>query len=473
METVPQEIFQAIFNEVEEYPKKFKPYLTVSRRWQRTVEQFYFSRLRIKNTDLSTFATLFHPPNTHRKALIRSLTLEVQLPAYEGDNYHQHEELNNQVFSAAILELFQVLETFNNDEDVKRNARRGNRLELHISSISSPNDNFYSLDYTPKILGVYIQLLNYEKLPTLSCVSACFSGHGCSRRLDPASGILIISKMKDLKVSKLDYYDSRECINDETRKIIRPAFANALSTCTHTLGEFDLRMRYSSPIDEASSPPNYVPVSSRADPMNLALHEFIQRANISTFHASSGSHVISPDFFWPYDNTKAAPIPFWPNLKDLCVTASPATPDGSWYFMGDPNVASHSKFTGATAGKDLQISLDTEENRNRFRNVPIPERMDPLLMAMARAICHAPSIERLDLSFDNIELAPKYVKAEGLKRQFEICYSATGSKGYFHDDDPMIENPLLMCDVQDWRPNKEVESWWMKALGPDGVIMYR
>ncbi|EZF24316.1 hypothetical protein H112_03182 [Trichophyton rubrum D6] len=431
METVPQEIFLTILDYIGKEKHHLKPYLTVSRRWQRVIERFFFRSLEIKNTRLSTFASLFRETEAHRKALIESLDFQVLLPAYDGDNYHQHEEVNNQVFSTAILELFQMLETFSEDENVKRNIRRGDGLRLSIRYIFSPSDSFYHLDHFAGIRGRYIKLLNHERLPILSCVSDFFSRHGHeSRILDPASGILISGKLKGLQVSAKQYDDHREYIGDETRKIIRPTFTNALSLYTHSLRKFKLEMEYSDPPDEAIDPPNYVPSSSLVGPMNLAFHEFIQRTGVSIVYIN-GSHIISPDSFWPYDNFKPAPAPFWPKLKELCISISSATPNGEWYFMGDSKIASHSEFIGATSKNDTQVSYSNEDSENTFRSIPNPERMDPLLIAMAQAIRYAPSIKRVDLCCTNPPLSPKFIKVAGFKRQFDIHYRTSGMESPF------------------------------------------
>ncbi|KAK2878168.1 hypothetical protein FQN49_001093 [Arthroderma sp. PD_2] len=479
METIPQEIFLSILDYLGNESRHFKPYLTVSRRWQRVIERFYFEDLRIKSTDLSTFATLFRETEAHRKALVKELDLRVLLPTYDGNNYHQHEEANNDVFSNTVLELFRVLETFNEDEGVKRNIRRGDGIHLAIHIIVSPSDNFNHLDHIYKIRGRYIQLLHHERLPILLCVSKFFSRRAReSRNLDPASGILIAGKLKGLRVSRNAYNDSRDSFSDETRKIIRPAFTNALSLYTHSLEMFRLEMEYSYPLDEAIDPPSYIPSSSLVDPMNLAFHDFIQRTGVSIV-GINGSHIISPDFFWPYDNFKldnfkAAPTPFWPNLRELCVSISSATPDGGWYFISDSKIASHSEFIGATTSSknNTQKSDSTDDPENTFRSIPNPERMNPLLIAVARAIRYAPSIERVDLCCSDPALSPKYIKIEGFKRQFDIYYRTSGAESPFYEG-PQTQKPSFICDVEDWRPNKDVERYWMEALGPDGEIIYR
>ncbi|EEQ32156.1 uncharacterized protein MCYG_04975 [Microsporum canis CBS 113480] len=123
LETIPEEIFLSIFEWLNHsYKTDYLRYLTVSRRWQRAVERFFFQRFNLKNTELSIFASLFQGMGAHRKAFVKDISLMIELPSYDGDDCQQHKDLNNQIFSTAMLDLFQILETFNEDEAVKRNS---------------------------------------------------------------------------------------------------------------------------------------------------------------------------------------------------------------------------------------------------------------------------------------------------------------------------------------------------------------
>ncbi|KAM5474525.1 hypothetical protein MauCBS54593_002101 [Microsporum audouinii] len=470
LETIPEEIFLSIFEWLNHsYKTDYLRYLTVSRRWQRAVERFFFQRFSLKNTELSIFAYLFQGMGAHRKAFVKDISLMIELPSYDGDDCQQHEDLNNQIFSIAMLDLFQILETFNEDEAVKRNFRRGVGLELRMS-IRSPKDDFCNLDIIKKLRGTYIRLLNHEMLPTLACVSYFIPGRNFyTRTLDPAAGIILASKLKNLGRFMVDYSDSREYISDEMRMKTRPEFARALSNYTNLVSEVKIIAQYSYVTEEANSPPNYVPSSSRVDPMSFAIHKFIQRANISKASITEG-HTVSQDIFWPYKSAQDAPVPFWPNLEDIHVCLAPVTPDGDWYFMGDPKIASHSEFIGASRAPKLH------NGDNMFRSIPNPERMDPLLKAMASAIRHAPSLKKLDLWFGEDELSPTYVKVEGLKRRFDIFYRAPGEGRVFRDDPKerqLTRRPRIVCDVLHWRASEEIEKCWMEALGPNGAIYYR
>jgi hypothetical protein len=270
------------------------------------------------------------------------------------------------------------------------------------------------------------------------------------------------------------------------------------------------------------------------DPFSVSLHRLIQRANVSSIWLRL-QHVIAPGFFWLPDTPKSAS--FWPNLKEIDLVISPATPDGDWYFMGDPNIASYAEFSGAAAGEhdnddsrragaedghnntvhsisdsndsdsgdtadnnhnvsrsvsdnsesdsgdaedrdyntarrildsDDSDSINTvDRNVNTSRNIPNPAKMNPLLLAMARAVQHAPSLQRINIYFLNDGLLYQYLKDDAeLQRQFDIYYFARGvvDRGFGW----MVDSNRLVRKVGDYRLDEEVERQWRDALGQDG-----
>ena len=223
MERIPQEILQNIIDYLigEGPPEYLLPYVTVSRRWQHSIEPLYFRRLRIESPDLSTFANLFRESQAHRKALVERVALHIVLPDYDGDNFHQLEEANNQVFSADVHKLFWVLESFNEDEGVKK----GEGLSLELFKAYSRFDKLHEYD----LLWPIIRLLDYEKLPTLSCVSDFHCSHGwASRRVDPVTWMFFASKLKGLKRGMGTCYQLPQNISIEARKAMRHGMCGRL-----------------------------------------------------------------------------------------------------------------------------------------------------------------------------------------------------------------------------------------------------
>ena len=168
----------------------------------------------------------------------------------------------------------------------------------------------------------------------------------------------------------------------------------------------------------------------------------------------------------------------------MCI--SPATPDGDWYFIPDLNIASYSEFAGPATktgtnepSSDAANDGDDEDNDgnfNEFRTIPDSRKINPLLMAMARAVRYAPSLQMIDMGVVSAPLEPKYVDLEEkgvyeFKLHFDVYYLARGVDDRFGETLP--DKPRLICDVGTWRLEEEVERLWREALRPDGVIIYR
>lgn len=476
MEALPQEIFLRILDYVAGYPKEFLPYVTVSRRWQRTIEPWYFKAFRIKNSDLPAFASLFRTSQGHRKALVKEIYLDVVLDEYDGEECQQHSQTNNQVFSAAVFELFQLLELFNEDCNVQD---RGG-LHLNLRDVSSPSDSRLPRTCQQKLWGTFVRLLDHESLPTLSCVSRfqCASPFR-SRKFDPMSMMYMAGKLEGLKICRIDYCNDRNCFDTEAQWEIRHGmyctydlqvagtyltlssdFAKALSAFPHSLDELLITFRATSPLDEATSP-RLIPLSTPVDPLNLAMHKLIQRAKV-TYVSLSAQHVISPEFFWPCDglNVPLHAAPFWPRLTTVRILASPISPDGHWYFLPDPKVGAHDESAGEGNERGSSINI--------IRSVPNPEKMNPLLIAMAKAVRYAPALQEMSLRFGSQKLIKNGTDV-GLKREFNVTYLAGGVTTAQLSES---ENPRLIWQVQDWRPDDAVDSHWREALGPDAVMVY-
>ncbi|KDB24389.1 hypothetical protein H109_03737 [Trichophyton interdigitale MR816] len=480
LETIPEEIFLAIFDHLGcyEYNKKaFLPFAIISKRWQRAIERFPFEKFTLDNTQLSTFASLFQgAARAHRKALVRKISLTIELPPYDGDDCHQHAELNNQVFSTTIHDLFRLLETFDEDAAVKANFTRGVGIEFRLKSIETPKDeDIPPLDQEYRLLGTFIKLLNPERLPTLECVTSFYpTAWSRSRRIDPVAAIQMAGKLKNLERCITYFRDSWECTEGGTKGLTDADFSLALSNYTGSVKDLSLRSDSWSGcmLDEAIPPPKFISSASSTDPFSLAIHEFIHRANVSEI-SISGLLPYSADILWPYKDVKDAPKPLWPNLTGLYIFVGANTPDGDWCFKGDPVIASDSEFMGPNDRKYIDNYLRVAgQPLNMFRSVPVPERINPFLKAMALVIRHAPSLQSIHLRFGEVNLHPGYVKAEGLTRRFSIYYKAPGDQLWF-DKRGHRRRPRIICDVgNNWRASKEIEQMWMEALGPNGLINY-
>lgn len=221
--------------------------------------------------------------------------------------------------------------------------------------------------------------------------------------------------------------------------------------------------------NEAMAQPNHVPSSLPMDPFNLEMHKLIQRANISDV-LFMYQYIISPEFLWPFDTHLPPASPFWPKLKTMKLGVSKVTPHGDWYFTSDPTIAPHSEFLPRPGDDEWYW---TKRYWNTFRSVPNSGKMNPLLIAMARAVQYAPSLKTLDLLFDWDWMEPSCLKREvegKIIHQFNLYYAAPYEGRHFRELG--ISKKRLICETLNWRLDAEVEKYWREALGPDGVIIY-
>lgn len=159
--------------------------------------------------------------------------------------------------------------------------------------------------------------------------------------------------------------------------------------------------------------------------------------------------------------------------------------------MADPNIASNVELTWTDTNTDdsegdtsSSSESDGDPGQNTFRSIPDPERMNPLLIAMAQAAQHAPKLERMWLIVDKKELRPRYLEKYeyidapsyldddwSMVRHFQVFYVAKGAQD--HEERAPDDKARLIWQVGDWRPDEEVERHWKDVLSPSqGTMVY-
>lgn len=122
------------------------------------------------------------------------------------------------MYSNAILQLFQALKLFDDDERV----RSGDGLSLFLQRVSAPRDDFDKDRPLEEIKGTLIRLKDPDKLPTLSCVSQLFCYTGVnSRTVDSAPMIHLANKLGNLKRMQIGYDMDELYVSAEDHKAMR------------------------------------------------------------------------------------------------------------------------------------------------------------------------------------------------------------------------------------------------------------
>lgn len=134
--------------------------------------------------------------------------------------------------------------------------------------------------------------------------------------------------------------------------------------------------------------------------------------------------------------------PSGPNLRHLEVWLSDTTPDGEWLYLGKPNEAHDDESIGAdflaqlaleedeaahvNDSEDSQVpdafhaglehQIDGYESEQLFRTMPDHQRINPMLIAMARAATCMPKLQRMAL----------YTGGDDDSSGMEVTYLAAG-----------------------------------------------
>lgn len=220
MDQLPPELVSLIVSHLD--PDTLGPYARISRQWQLVVENHTFGRVRVQSTELDKFHDMLALP--HRREALGTLIYHVLLPEYSEDRTAKFErrrerDANNQAFSAAVVELLSVLESWE--------STRGRRIALHLGAYSltdiarpRPQDDLKKHRYERSILT----LLDSAELPEVERVTGFFCPGDCklaTRTLRAASVASIASKFPKVARMELGLEDcafSEDTIRHKYRK---------------------------------------------------------------------------------------------------------------------------------------------------------------------------------------------------------------------------------------------------------------
>jgi hypothetical protein len=222
-------------------------------------------------------------------------------------------------------------------------------------------------------------------------------------------------RMSAISIVLVTYY-RRYCFVIWNVDQIRTDFAQSvIDLPCQSLREICLEVNSYSPHNERFKPQSVLlPSLPSTDHLSLALQRFSQLPLLTTLKLRGGI-VMSPCFFWP-EGSPSIDVSFWPRLQYLEVWLNSTTPSGEWYHIGDPNDRDEGRLVDRdpltmsdlepgdsvhssdsdnpevpdTYSPRLEEHLRGEWPWHSFRKVLDPERIDPMLMAMARATALMP-----------------------------------------------------------------------------------
>lgn len=215
--------------------------------------------------------------------------------------------------------------------------------------------------------------------------------------------------------------------------------------------------------------------------------------------------MISSELFWPHEQPSIEP--YWPNLKKFFLSLNLVSPEGGWYFVKDPNPPLEEEedededdmYDGdnymydewepsasawqheESLASELDFSddaseppTDTESEKPDYKKVTRlfrvwpSEKLEVLLVAMARAVAKMPALKWLSVG--------ARVEAQNYHRngrKFQVTYFAPGEVAESPYQEEDSTKPRLYWNVPTgWRMNKDLEQFWRVKLGENGIINY-
>ena len=210
--------------------------------------------------------------------------------------------------------------------------------------------------------------------------------------------------------------------------------------------------------------------------------------------------VFSPCFFWP-DAAPSDNLPFWPNLRHLEVWLNDTTPDGEWLYLGDPNEAHNDESIGADVLAQLALEedeaahandsedsqapdafhvglehqIDGYEPEQYFRDMLDHKKINPMLMAMARAATCMPKLQRMALytGKEPCGMEVTYLAAgQDINSPWKEGKVTEWSPGCGRGGDLLKKRwHLLLSPSTDWEVPYELECMWKEMGSRDDEVV--
>lgn len=536
MDSLPSELLFKIVSLVVTNQKRLTRYATISRAWQRAIEERTFSHLSFLNDELDKVkSVVLESTYTHRRTAIRRVDFSIKLTDYDDNacgrfEREQDRHINNVTFSKAMAELFAALATIDAGDgsrpidlhllrfyasmDINRRDKEKLRADEVARSIGKRYDLF-ELRYRDS----YLQLLDPESLPMLHNVTSLNIHGDTARKLAPAITTGIISRLPNLDTTNCSFWDSERRRPDKRRQL-RSEFAKQLSQLAtpKILKKFNLNL-----INREPANGNFVGGDVRGgfyppdvDDLSTSLRLFTQSAPCLTNLKLSGPISVSSDVFWPSAETKQDVEQQWRELKVFTVELSAVRPDGGWYTELDPDRDTESSDEeeeeeeeddeDMNGPSDIVHNVSSSEvsssgygsSNSFFATDQLPpdsyscedEKRDARLNGQEPSTSNfrtkpAPELEVFFLAAARaatnmpalrvMSVSHKIRPSGRTGRRFQqlgFRYMAAGTK-YPGDGAETREVRRLYWNAhRGWRMSRELDSQWRLLLGDDGIVKY-
>ena len=184
--------------------------------------------------------------------------------------------------------------------------------------------------------------------------------------------------------------------------------------------------------------------------------------------------------------------PPWPTLKYLMIIASIQSPNGQFYYTGNPaeTTQSHNDYNWLETESDtesesgsgyvLEVPALVHEKREKVRNGeepqhawrkdPDPEVLNPLMLAMARAVRHMPALRRLSLRMGENLRELRGIVVECLGAGEQLLSPPIRSERVEEASQTHLRRWKVWVGVETrWQPTPDIEALWKEFVGPSGI----
>jgi hypothetical protein len=528
MDNLPSEIISNIVAWIPDRTRprrkgRLAPIALISRQWQQVVEHRTFSSLRLRTTDLETFAQIF---NEDTRGSTRTSALK-RLVYVVGSSPRIDKEWN------ACSRAERLAELQGNTETVLLRLK----LLYNVIDVWSASKAIELAIYVPP--RTMSDLVNPEVVPTTRTIKNLIARS--ETICPPGMLISIASGLPALQGIDWDIDDSDRCINSISRRKKRHGkfmYPRTLRTgisfvpfCAHVLScRLDFAKQLSSlasfcsalrtvelqftciiPADENTNIPSILLPQVPIDHLSQSLQELVRACKVKTLHLDGV--VLTSQLFQSQQVLEESA--YWANsLSHLEITFSSMAADGGWFFDRHP---------------ELPFDLDNDEYElNDLR--PRRQRLERLFTkqeALAKGFDFDQDLppedeltydQELDLGYEDLDYEPddyEYgfpfriwpsekgealfvdmaraaVQMRNLKsftagcdmppcvtwRRFEFHYLAPHETSeYVLEDFPndsvhVNKHRLYWRAAKSWRMSEELQRCWQQVLGRDGVIEY-
>ncbi|KAI0881466.1 uncharacterized protein GGS22DRAFT_196418 [Annulohypoxylon maeteangense] len=446
------------------------PYAVLSRRWQSVVEPWTLSSIKLKDTELDTFAAIFAA--TRRRALLRHLNYNVSLPTY-GDSRYGFAQ-NQAALENSILKLLDILKDWDNVSA---------RLELQIVVEWDIDTSQGPIDFGFNVLNSsssrrYL-MLDAVELPTVQCVASLHILASPGRALHPTTMCQLAGTLPQLGKLELEVLDPANK-RRQMRKEHRLALAAGLTTLklpklTH------LSIHRKTTIDVYNHSFECSDLEEDGfDALNDALRKLSQTAPLTDLVLTGA--LVSPDLFRSRCTTDLDSS-IWPTLRNFSVKADIIAPSGLWYYTGVPDameLATGSDYGDEDEDEDEDSeSSDSDDNVDRdavangvrpshvWRTRPDPDLFNTLVQDMAGAVLRMPQLRT-----GTLDIGPRYGELVDiiLKCAEATCAFDDRPDGRWDEDEEKSTRRwhTWVGSATEWEMPEDVRALWARWLGDSG-----